>query len=82
MKTIRNLLAVLGLSALALVANGQEAEDEAASPPPPAEAAADNTVENTTDATADDATPAASDDEFVPTVEVQADEEITFPVDI
>lgn len=73
MKTIRNLLAVLGLSALALATSGQEAEDEAASPPP-AEAGAENT--------ADDAPPAASDDEFVPTVEVQADEEITFPVDI
>lgn len=78
MKTIRNLLAVLGLGALALAASGQEAEGEAASPPPAAESAGDNAAE----AAAEAATPARSDDEFVPTVEVQADEEITFPVDI
>ena len=79
MRTIRNFLAVLGLSALALATSGQEAEDEAASPPPAAESAADNGA----DATADDATPAA-----VPTTSLcrrsrfRADEEITFPVDI
>ena len=74
MKTIRIILAVLGLSVAALVTGGQEAEDESDSPPPAAEAPAEEPAE--------DAPSGASDDEFIPTVEVQADEEIVFPVDI
>ncbi len=78
MNTIRILLAVLGLSLVALVTIGQEAEGEPESPPSAAEESeAEPTVEP-----AGDAPRGASDEVFIPTVEVQADEEVVFPVDI
>ena len=76
MKTIRILLAVLGLSLAALVTTGQEAEDEPESTPPAAEEPAEEPAGD------GDASRGASDDVFIPTVEVQADEEVVFPVDI
>ncbi|WP_428099989.1 hypothetical protein [Candidatus Rariloculus sp.] len=70
MRMIRILLTALGLSVLALATTGQEAEDEPETPPPAAGAAAQDAPRDT------------ADEVFVPTVEVQADEEVVFPVDI
>lgn len=76
------MLLVLALGAAAPFA--QEAPDEAGDPPAPAEAPEP--------AAEDDAGPAGAggrdvparpdDDVFVPTEELDADEEVTFPVDI
>ena len=77
MKGIRILLGVLGLSVAAFVTSGQEAEDEPESPPPAAEEPVEQAAEEAR------AVPrGGSDDVFIPTVEVQADEEVVFPVDI
>ncbi len=82
MKTIRILLAVLGLSLAALVTTGQEAGDEPGSAPPEAEEPAAEPAAEPAEEPAGDASRGASDDVFIPTVEVQADEEVVFPVDI
>ena len=58
--------------------SGQEAEGEPESPPP---AAGESEAEPAAEP-ADDAPRGASDEVFIPTVEVQADEEVVFPVDI
>lgn len=89
MKTIGILLAVLGLSVAALVTSGQEPADVPESPPPaaaPTDTQAAEPAETPAEAPAEDASAdaprGASGDVFIPTVEVQADEEIVFPVDI
>lgn len=81
MKTIRILLALLGLSLAALVTTGQEAEGEPESPPPAAEEPAPEPAAQSAEE-AEEAPRGGSDDVFIPTVEVQADEEVVFPVDI
>lgn len=86
MNTIRILLAVLGLSLAALVTVGQEAEGEPEGVPPAAEEpatvpAAEPAAEAAAEPTGN-VPSGASDEVFIPTVEVQADEEVVFPVDI
>jgi hypothetical protein len=80
MKLIRTAGMLIWLGALATASVGQEnapapAAGQAPAPPPGAPAAGG-------DAPAKPAPPAGRDDEFVPTQELQADEEVTFPVDI
>ena len=69
MDMIRISLVVLGLSAFALVGFGQESQEEPESPP-----AADGAPEGAPDE--------AVEDVFIPSEELQADEEVTFPVGI
>ena len=84
MKAIRIFLGVLGLSLAAFVTVGQEAEGEAESPPPAAEEPAPEPAAQSAEeaAEAEETPRGGSDDVFIPTVEVQADEEVVFPVDI
>jgi len=87
MKIIRvsALLVVLGMLATASV--GQESKAPSA-PAPSAGTPASNPPEAAPPAASPDAPPAkppstvGRDDDFIPTQEVQADEEVTFPVDI
>lgn len=81
MKAIRILLGVLGLSVAAFVTSGQEAEGEPESPPPAAEEPAPEPAAQAAEEV-EEAPRGGSDDVFIPTVEVQADEEVVFPVDI
>jgi hypothetical protein len=67
--------AVLLLALVAGVSAAQPPEDAAPAPPPAAE---QPEAEDTEDADAGD----AADDVFIPSDEIQADEEVTFPVDI
>ena len=69
MHMIRILLVVLGLSAFALAGVGQESQDEPESPP---------AAEGAPEGAPDDAV----EDVFIPSEELQADEEVTFPVGI
>ena len=70
MKPGRRTLALAGLMALSLWALGQEADEESegATPPPSAES--------------EPRRPPPSTDIFIPSEEIAADEEVTFPVDI
>jgi hypothetical protein len=77
MSTLRNFL---GLAALALVTAGSPAQDDTPGDPEPAantEPAAPPAPES-----APLPSPDPDDDVFVPTEEIAADEEVTFPVDI
>ena len=60
------------------------AQDDAAPPegPAPEEAQESREVTPAGPIPDDNPLPPASDDEFIPTEELQADEEVTFPVDI
>jgi hypothetical protein len=89
MKTIRMALLAAGLGTLAAASVGQESAPPAQSPPAsqPAAPSADKPAEPASNGSAQQQ-PAAQprgvvrEDEFIPTQEVQADEEVTFPVDI
>jgi hypothetical protein len=73
--TVRDLYLLIGLAvATAGLVVAQNTEEPAR---PPAEEPADEPASDDTDAAGTDA-----DDVFIPTEEVLADEEITFPVDI
>jgi hypothetical protein len=90
MHITRNVLALVALSALAGSSIGQESQQPApaeptkppaaspapAKPPAPAPAGADAQSKPA------QKMPVVKDDEFIPTQELQADEEVTFPVDI
>ena len=82
MNTIRILLAVLSLSLAALVTVGQEAEGEPEGVPPAAEEPAEEPAAEAAAEPTGNIPSGASDEVFIPTVEVQADEEVVFPVDI
>ena len=63
------LLALLGLTAATIWALAQESEPEPAEPPPSGEES-------------EGGSPPPSMDIFIPSEEIAADEEVTFPVDI
>lgn len=69
------LTAALALAAAAGVAQAPESGPDAAPAPPPTEAPDEPAPEGFD-------REAADDDVFIPSDEIQADEEVTFPVDI
>jgi hypothetical protein len=75
MKRFRAFIAVLALScgALAGVSLGQETQPAMPVPPPAGDAAGTPAAQ---------APVASKDDDFIPSEEISADEEVTFPVDI
>jgi hypothetical protein len=90
MKVIRTSAVLVVLGMLATASVGQESKPPGAPAPAPAPAApsADKTPAPAPPAASTTAPPAkppagaGSGDEFIPTQELQADEEVTFPVDI
>jgi hypothetical protein len=90
MKVIRTSAVLVVLGMLATASVGQESKPPGAPAPAPAPAApsADKTPTPAPPAASTTAPPAkppagaGNGDEFIPTQELQADEEVTFPVDI
>ena len=90
MKVIRTSAVLVVLGMLATASVGQESKPPGAPAPAPAPAPAAPSADKTpappaASTTAPPAKPpagAGSGDEFIPTQELQADEEVTFPVDI
>ena len=82
MRSMRTVLLLATASALVAVAVGQ---DDAAQPRPPA-AAPPASTPPASRPPADESSPQdasrASDEEFIPTEELSADAQVTFPVDI
>jgi len=88
MKVIRTSAVLVVLGMLATASVGQESKPPGAPAPAPAAPSADKTPAPAPPAASTTAPPAkppagaGSGDEFIPTQELQADEEVTFPVDI
>jgi len=83
MRTLRCQWVLLALGLLSLCAVAQEGQPPTQSPVPPAQSPpppAQSPVPPAQDPP--QASPRASDDVFIPTEELSADEEVTFPVDI
>jgi hypothetical protein len=89
MNVTRNVLALIALSALASSSIGQENQQPAPTEPtkpaaqsPPAANPPPAPAPGGAQSTPPQRMPVVKDDEFIPTQELQADEEVTFPVDI
>jgi hypothetical protein len=87
MKVIRASAVMIMLGMLASASVGQESPQPAAPPPAPATPPTNTPPPATPPAAGAETPPAAprstaSDEAFIPTQELQADEEATFPVDI
>ena len=83
MKVIRTSAVLVVLGMLATASVGQESKPPApAAPPADKTPAAPPPAAGTTAPPAKPLAGAGSGDEFIPTQELQADEEVTFPVDI
>ncbi len=91
MRVIRTSAVLIVLGVLATASVGQESKPPATPAPAPATPSADKPPAAAPPAASTTAPPAkppaggaggASGDEFIPTQELQADEEVTFPVDI
>jgi hypothetical protein len=85
MRSIKSVVLLIVASAVVAVAVGQDdrapERPPAAAPPPASTPPAGVPPAAETDAAPQDAS-GASDDEFVPTEELSADSQVTFPVDI
>ena len=88
MRVIRTSAVLVVLGMLATASVGQESKPAGAPAPAPAAPSADKPPAATPPAASTTAPPAkppagaVNGDEFIPTQELQADEEVTFPVDI
>ena len=88
MRVIRTSAVLIVLGVLATASVGQESKPPATPAPAPATPPADKAPAGAPPAASTTAPPAkppaggTSGDEFIPTQELQADEEVTFPVDI
>ena len=69
MKSMRIILLALSCASFMYVANAQDSEPQAPSPPPDPQAESDPP-------------PPSSDEIFIPSEEIAADEEVIFPVGI
>jgi hypothetical protein len=85
MRMIRTFAVLIALGMLATASVGQESPRPAAPPPAPTTPPSDKPPAAPPPAPSAEAPPATGvmrGDEFIPTQELQADEEATFPVDI